>query len=612
MGSYTVSWTDTVTGDWSRNSFTSVLSVPNVTASGSTFSVTATANVKRTAGSGGRSIVGLIYSVGGSELKFTSTQTMVVGTAYALGVSPSSLTFNTSSYFTSANAASKTASIAVTRTNISSVTSQSGSNYGKYSNTNTASATTVTVTLNAPPTFDSTQVYFDTPYVYAGYTTAKVDVSDISIKYGGNISSVAFTIGNQTVTGTGNGTLSIPLNAGGTFAPTVKVTDSRGQVTTKTLNAITVSTHTAPSTSLGVERTDSSGEPNDEGENAVVTASFAWDEVVATLSAPTLVATDPNGLPVSVTTEWYSARESDGTFDPQNIISDWSDVVEGASVYCLVTGNNPFNTQYSYQIALTPNDVDVKSVSHSGTTISQTLGSAFYTVDFLAGGHGIAFGQASSEEGFFCNMDAHFVDKADVMRPLFDFFYPVGSYYETSDTSFNPNDSWGGTWHLEVGGQVHVSSGTNYSVNATNTDTVNQDGTVGINQDGEATHTLTPSETATKDHSHTINHNHANTITATAPSRTSSASTYVTSASAVSSYHATISGSSTGSYNYMRCNNSGANIGRGSVTIPSGACTMGGSITQHTGSSGGQTEANGSAHNNMQPYIVVNRWHRTA
>lgn len=27
-----------------------------------------------------------------------------------------------------------------------------------------------------------------------------------------------------------------------------------------------------------------------------------------------------------------------------------------------------------------------------------------------------------------------------------DFFYPVGSYYETSDSTFNPNARWGGTW----------------------------------------------------------------------------------------------------------------------------------------------------------------------
>ena len=31
-------------------------------------------------------------------------------------------------------------------------------------------------------------------------------------------------------------------------------------------------------------------------------------------------------------------------------------------------------------------------------------------------------------------------DKSD----LLDFFYPVGSYYETSNTSFDPNEEWGG------------------------------------------------------------------------------------------------------------------------------------------------------------------------
>lgn len=25
---------------------------------------------------------------------------------------------------------------------------------------------------------------------------------------------------------------------------------------------------------------------------------------------------------------------------------------------------------------------------------------------------------------------------------LLDFFYPVGSFYETTDTNFDPNDSW--------------------------------------------------------------------------------------------------------------------------------------------------------------------------
>lgn len=37
---------------------------------------------------------------------------------------------------------------------------------------------------------------------------------------------------------------------------------------------------------------------------------------------------------------------------------------------------------------------------------------------------------------------------------LLDFFYPVGTYYETSNTSFNPNTSWGGTWVQDTIGLV--------------------------------------------------------------------------------------------------------------------------------------------------------------
>lgn len=63
--------------------------------------------------------------------------------------------------------------------------------------------------------------------------------------------------------------------------------------------------------------------------------------------------------------------------------------------------------------------------------------------------------------------------------------YPIGSYYETSDATFNPNITWGGTWILEEDGTVLVSgSSTSGSI---------------FNDDigeivGEEKHTLTVSE----------------------------------------------------------------------------------------------------------------------
>lgn len=43
------------------------------------------------------------------------------------------------------------------------------------------------------------------------------------------------------------------------------------------------------------------------------------------------------------------------------------------------------------------------------------------------------------------------------MAGLLNVFYPVGSYYETRDTSFDPNTAWGGTWVKDTSGRVTVS-----------------------------------------------------------------------------------------------------------------------------------------------------------
>lgn len=44
------------------------------------------------------------------------------------------------------------------------------------------------------------------------------------------------------------------------------------------------------------------------------------------------------------------------------------------------------------------------------------------------------------------------------LATLFDMAHPVGSYYETSDISFNPNSVWPGTWVEDTAGRVLVAS----------------------------------------------------------------------------------------------------------------------------------------------------------
>lgn len=253
------------------------------------------------------------------------------------------------------------------------------------------------VTLDAPPTFDTSALSIDTSSAYAGATTASVTVSNLSAKYGGSITEAKLTIGNQTATRTDNGTLSIALGAVGTFTPTVTVTDSRGQVTTQTLEAITVGDYTSPSVSIAVQRTLATGVPNDEGEYGTISATFEFVDAIAQLAQPTVTV---DGTPATVT--WYSTRATDGTLSGT---VNWASLTSPVTVFGIVDAPN---IQTSYQLAVTPID----SIS-SGTTITQTLASAFYTIDFLAGGHGIAFGQPASQDGFECNMPTTFHDTVD-------------------------------------------------------------------------------------------------------------------------------------------------------------------------------------------------------
>ena len=132
---------------------------------------------------------------------------------------------------------------------------------------------------------------------------------------------------------------------------------------------------------------------------------------------------------------------------------------------------------------------------------------------------------------------------ASLGSQIFNIFYPVGSYYETSDTSFDPNVSWGGTWVEDTAGKVLVSY-----------DNGDADfGTVG-GTGGEKTHKLTTTEMP--NHSHNMYRSGFESV-------------------AQGSFTSSITGTA-----------------------------------QATGTTAGA--GGGGAHNNLQPYIVVKRWHRTA
>lgn len=144
-------------------------------------------------------------------------------------------------------------------------------------------------------------------------------------------------------------------------------------------------------------------------------------------------------------------------------------------------------------------------------------------------------------------------------KPNFlDLFYPVGSYYETQDSTFDPNTAWGGTWELEEEGLVHIGAGSTYNLGDTG---------------GEKTHILTIDEM---------------------PSHIHDRITFV--------------------------NNSGwtvgDNSGIGNTQVDAYTRRFTGGYDSQTSNAASHwntsSTGNNQAHNNMQPYKVVNRWLRTA
>ena len=139
---------------------------------------------------------------------------------------------------------------------------------------------------------------------------------------------------------------------------------------------------------------------------------------------------------------------------------------------------------------------EMPSHNHSGSTLGWTpsnmgSGNAFRAVtDGNTNNTGGGLAHNNMQPYLVCNYIIKAKDTSTsetTLLSMIDYFYPVGSYYETSDGTFDPNVTFGGTWELEIEGQVHIGAGENYEIGDTG---------------GEATHTLTVNEMPS--HAHTL------------------------------------------------------------------------------------------------------------
>ena len=201
----------------------------------------------------------------------------------------------------------------------------------------------------------------------------------------------------------------------------------------------------------------------------------------------------------------------------------------------------------------------------------------------------------------------------DIWESLFNIIYPVYSFFETTDTTFDPNTAtgWYGTWELEAEGLVHIGACSTYTVGATGG---NKDAIIPYHRHSynappskTGSHTLTTSEIPAHTHG-------SKTLTGNANFRKWTTGKLLTYTDGIfSATEPTTSATSVES--------SGTNpnkVDRLTITATHEHTSVGGggghthditassTNTGYAGTSGNLTNAN------MQPYKVVNRWYRTA
>ena len=200
----------------------------------------------------------------------------------------------------------------------------------------------------------------------------------------------------------------------------------------------------------------------------------------------------------------------------------------------LSNGNISFSKAYT--------DLYYTLSSSIAVTVTDSFGESMSATAYLGVGQ---YAFAMIKQGVVLGPDSYLFDKQNAIRSVLDFFYPVGSIYISTSSTFNPQTAWGGTWKKTADGRCLIGASDKYPLRSTG---------------GEAEHTLTVNEMPT--------HRHAS--------------------------------SRINWYNNLQTYGISVNIVEKSNLKVDGPDIN----TSYTG--------NSKAHNNMQPYLAVYIWERTA
>lgn len=223
--------------------------------------------------------------------------------------------------------------------------------------------------------------------------------------------------------------------AAGTNTVNIVVTDSRGFTNSNQAGQnVVLAAYSPPAISdVDVERYNlDTQQVDDEGTALKVTITASFDSTAGAASSDAYAAIVKEG---SATV----AQQS----DIQNV---------------LIVGDATHLTspERTYRV-----DVTITDGYNVSSSVSVDIGTSTYTIYRMAGGKGVAFGQAANKYGVEVNEDWPFYTHGkEIQEMLLDYAHPVGSVIQTLDANFDPNEQWPWTQWGKLENVFLLGSGT--------------------------------------------------------------------------------------------------------------------------------------------------------
>ena len=430
-----------------------------------------------------------------------------------------------------------------------------------YSGTTSIGSKTCTHTLTVPtsikPTIGSLtaeRIDGDVPTSWGIYvqtkSKVKLTINGAAGSYGSSIKS--YSISGGGFTGAASTLTTGFLNNYGNITFTATVTDSRGRVSAAATLTIEVVRYFTPYFErYSSQRCNSTGTLQDDGTYVLGNALY-------------------NRAPCEnlnrVTRSIFYKKSSDTEWINSGYIFSSGDPI--------VFGGGIFSTEYSYDIKYTIQD------AFNTVSVIDLISTAAVVMDFKSGGKGVAIGKVSETDNLFEVSDRWDVKVygkllREYIQSVAGAIYPVGSIY-MSVSPTNPSEYFGGTWVAWGSGRVPVGLNTS----DTNFNTVEKTG-------GASTVALT---------------------TAQMPSHSHDKGTLAADGGGSHGHNLNLTKAAWG---YDGASNKVVVDSTG-YTALSNVGTAWAGYHGHTISGSTASAGSGSAHSNLQPYIVCYMWKRTA